>query len=99
MEYFLPYQQTKTSQSPAIAALQCEQVSPKGTQEGEEYLWPGSHQTAATLCGEPQGSSGCEKHTILAPDSWDAHEMLTKATISVSPDSCIFPYTGKRWIL
>lgn len=38
MEYFLPYQQTQMSQSSAIAVLQCEQVSPKGTQEGEEYL-------------------------------------------------------------
>ena len=86
MEYFLPYQQTKMPQSSAIAVLQRKRVSPKGSQEGEEYLWPDSRQTAATPCGEPQGSSGCEKHEILAPDSWDAREMLMKGTISVSSD-------------
>jgi len=38
----------------AIAALQCELVSPKGTQEGE-YLLSNSHQTTTTLYGEPRG--------------------------------------------
>ena len=37
-EYFLPYQKTRMSWSLVILALQCEMVSPKGTQEGEEYL-------------------------------------------------------------
>ena len=71
----------------AIAALQCEPVSPEGTQEGE-YLWSSSHQTAATPYGEPQGSSECEKHRRLAPTA----EMHMKGMISVSPDSCIFSY-------
>ena len=36
-------------------------------------------------------NSGCEKHRILAPDM--------KGMISVSPDSCIFPYEEKCYIL
>ena len=46
-----------------IAALQCEPVSPKGTQEGEEYLPSSIHQTAVTPYGEPWGGgnedTGC----------------------------------------
>ena len=45
-----------------------------GNTEGKEYLPSSSHQTAATPFGEPHGSSGCEKHRILAPDSWDAYQ-------------------------
>ena len=45
-----------------------------GNTEGKECLPSSSHQTAATPSGEPQGSSGCEKHRILAPDSWDAYQ-------------------------
>ena len=47
-----------------MAALQCELVTLKGTQEEEEYLWSTNHQTDSTTYGEPQGSSGCEKHRI-----------------------------------
>ena len=72
-EYFLPYRKTRLSQSLVILALQCEMVSPKGTQEGEECLWSNSHQTAATLWWAI-GSSGCEKHRILVSDSWDTYE-------------------------
>ena len=50
-----------------IPALWCEFLSPKGTQEGEEYLW-------STPYSEPQGSSGSEKHRRLAQDSWDMYE-------------------------
>ena len=57
-----------------ITAHQCELVNPKGTQEGKESLGSSSHQTAVTSCGEPQGSSGCEKHRILAQDSLDVYE-------------------------
>ena len=54
------------SQSSGTAALQCELVSPKGTQEGENAIC--GHLTAAvTPYSEPQVSSGCEKHRILAP--------------------------------
>ena len=40
------------SQSSGIAALQCEPGSPKGTQEGDEYLLFNNHQTAATPYSE-----------------------------------------------
>ena len=43
MDYFLPYQQTRMSQSSGIAAFQCELQNPQGTQEGEEYLLSDSH--------------------------------------------------------
>ena len=75
------------SQLSVIAALQCEVVSPKGTQEGEEYLLSSSHLTAAvTPYSEPQESSGCETQ-----DTGLIAEMHTKRVISVSSDSCIFP--------
>ena len=73
MEYFLPYQKTRMSQSSAITVLQGELVSPEGTQEGE-YLGSSSHWTAATPRCEPQGSSGCENHRILAWDGQNANE-------------------------
>ena len=76
------------SQSSLIAAFQCEPVSAEGTQEGKEYLSSSSHQTAATPYGEPQETSGCEKHRILAPIA----DMHMEGMISVSSDSCIFPY-------
>ena len=62
------------SQSAVVTALQCQLVNPKGTQEEEKYLWSTTHQTAATPYDEPQGSSGCEKHNILAPDRWTTFE-------------------------
>ena len=65
---------TRMSQLSVIATLQYELVSPKGTQEGEEYLWSSSHQTAATPYGELQGSLWWKKQRILAPDNWDACE-------------------------
>ena len=48
MEDFLPDQLKRISQLSVIAALQCEPVNTKGTQEGEEYLRPRSHQIAAS---------------------------------------------------
>ena len=91
MEYFLPHQQTRMSLSSAIAALQCELVSLKGTQEGEEYLQPNSHQTAATMYSEHQAELRMSKIQDIGPIA----EMDMKGIISVSPDSCIFPYTEK----
>ena len=38
-----------------IAALQCELVSPKGIQEGKDYLLSSSQQTTAISYGEPRG--------------------------------------------
>ena len=67
------------------AALQYEPVSPKGTQEGEEYLW-------SVICDLPQGRSGCEN-----PGYWlQMAEMHMKGMISVSPNSCIFPFIEKH---
>ena len=77
------------SQSSVIAGLLCDPVSPKGTQE-EEYVRSSSHQTIATPYGEPQGSLGSEKKTQYVPQIAEVH---MKGMISVSPDSCIFPYT------
>ena len=50
----------------------CESLSPKVTQEGRKYLG----DLAATRHSLPWAlrNSGCEKHRILDPDSWDAYE-------------------------
>ena len=78
------------SLSSAIAALQCELMSSKGTQKGEEYLQSSNHQAAATPYNEPQQSSGYEKY-------WpQIDEVYMKGMISLSPDSCIFPYVEKH---
>ena len=74
-------------QSSAIAALQCELVSPKSTQEGEEYMQSNSHQTVATQHRELPRGTRMGKHKMLAPVA----EMQMKGMIAVSPDSCIFP--------
>ena len=50
-----------------------------------------SHQTAATPYGEPQGTSGCEKHRTLAPDSLKVKvKSLSRVWLS-SPMDCILP--------
>ena len=65
-------------------------MSSKGTQKGEEYLQPSSHQAAVTPYSEPQQSSGYEKH-------WpQIDEVYMKGMISLSSDSCIFPYVEKH---
>ena len=61
MEYFQQYQQTEMPEASVTAAFQCEPVSPKGTQEGGEYLRPVAVVRLLTLwdrrdCGTP-GSS------------------------------------------
>ena len=71
------------SPSSAIAALQSEPVSSKGTQQGE-CLLSNRHQMAATPCeSEPQRSSGYE-NTGYRPQ---IAEMHMKGMISVSPGS------------
>ena len=65
----------------AIPALHCVILSPKGTQEGEEYLLSPSHQTAATPCGEPQEAQDGKKPGYLPRRA----EMHLKGMISVSP--------------
>ena len=88
MEYFLPYQCRRMSQSSEIAALCCELLSP---QEREEYLLSGNHQAAAVptpTVNPEKGDIGCEKHRIPAPLA----EMHIKGMTLVSPDSCIVPY-------
>ena len=62
-----------------------------GTQEGEEYLQPTSHQTAATMYSEHQGELRMSKIQDIGPIA----EMHMKGIISVSPDSCISPYIEK----
>ena len=47
---------------------QYELLSPKDSQEGEENVLPGRHQSAVTPYSEPQGSPGRKKHRILAPE-------------------------------
>ena len=79
------------SLSSAIAALQCGLVSLKGIQEGEECLKPNSLQTAAIMYSEHHGELRMSKIQDIGPIA----EMHMKGTISVSPDSCIFPYTEK----
>ena len=59
------------SPSSAIAALQSEPVSSKGTQEGDKEYLP-------TSCSHPQRCSLRKlrtwKHRILAPDSWGGYQ-------------------------
>ena len=75
------------SQSSAIAATST--VSPEGTQEGNrEYLPSSSHQTAATL----DGAASERENTRYWPQIAEVH---IKGMMSVSPDSCIFPYVEK----
>ena len=78
----------RMSLSSAIPALHHELVTPKDTQEGEEYLWSNSHQVAATPYSEPKGAQDV-KSTGYWPQ---ISEMHTKGRSSVSPDSYIFPY-------
>ena len=61
------------SLSSVILVPQCKRVRPNGTQSGE-YLQSNSHQTADAPYREPQRSSGCEKHRILAQGSCDTYE-------------------------
>ena len=52
-----------------IVAIQCEPVSTKGTQEGEEYLPSNSHQAAATLPKVNSKNFKMLKHKILVPEN------------------------------
>ena len=67
---------------------QCDLVGPEGAQE-EEYLLSINigHQTATTPYGEPWGTQDVKTEYWL--QIGDVH---IKGMISVSPDSCIFPY-------
>ena len=65
---------------------------PKYTQEGKEYLPFSSHQIAATPCSEAWGNSGYG-NTGYWPQIAEVHN---KGMISVTPDTCIFPYTEKH---
>ena len=65
-------------------------MSFKGTQKGVEYLQSSGHQAVATPYGEPQQSSGYEKH-------WpQIDEIHMKGMISLSSVSCIFSYVEKH---
>ena len=62
MEHFLPYQKTMMSQSSVIPALQ--------------FLKALKKENICVLAAFSWvlRNSDCEKHRILAPDSWDAYE-------------------------
>ena len=75
------------SQSAAIAALCCVTVSPEGTQEGKNTC----HLAAIRLQPLPMVSP--EETPRYWPQIAEVH---IKGMISVSPDSCIFPYIKKR---
>ena len=51
------------------ATTEGELVSPGGNSGRKEALLSSSHQTSAIPHGKPRGSSECENHKILAPDS------------------------------
>ena len=53
-----------------------------------------SLQTTVTPHDEPWDNSGCENTTYWPQEA----EVHIKGMISVSPNSCIFPYTEKRYI-
>ena len=76
MEYFLPYQKTGMTQSSATPALQCELVSPKGTQKGEESLPSNCHETAATPYSGGFPGDPVVKKLTLAP-----HERLPEILV------------------
>jgi len=76
-----------------VTALQCEPVSPKVTQEREEYLLSSSHQTTATPHSQPEGKEAQNVKTGCWPQRTEVH---MKEIISVSPNSCSFPYIEKH---
>ena len=79
------------SQSSAILVLQCELVSPEGTQEGE-HLESDSHWTAATPSSKPRGAQ-----VVKTTGQWAQRaETHMKRMISGSPGSCISPDTEKH---
>ena len=71
----------KISQSSVIAALQCEWVNPKGTQEGE-YLLSSSHQ--ATV----QFSHSVVSHSLRPHESQDARPPCPSPIPGVYSNSC-----------
>ena len=88
LEYFLPYnRQGCHSQQ----WLQPSNVSPEGTQGGE-YLPFSSLQTTANPYGEPWGK---EAQDVKNTGNWPQIVEVHIKWISVSPDSCIFPYKEK----
>ena len=83
----------KYVKSSAIEALQYEPVFPKGAQEGEEYVWSGSYQVAATPNGEPK------KLKVWKPqETGPSAEPRRKGTVPGSPDSCLLPNREKCYV-
>ena len=67
--------------------------SPRGLREldvTEQLMCSAAIVTAATPYGEHQGSSRCEIKGYWPPGRAEIHK---KGMISVTPGSCIFPYT------
>ena len=67
-------------------------LSPKSTQEGKEYPWSGTYQTAATPHSEHWGTQ-VWKYRTHWPQTAEVH---VKGMTSVNPDSCIFPHIEKH---
>ena len=85
---FLPYQQTRMSQSSLILALQKWFPEPSGQSGRRIPAQSGSRQVAATPCDEHWGTPNVE-NVGCCPQIVEMH---MKGMISVNPDSCIFPY-------
>ena len=66
--------------------------SPPGQSGRRISAWSGSHQAVATPYRENWRTHDVNNHRILAQIA----EMNMKGVISVSPDSCVFPFVGKH---
>ena len=91
MKYFLPYHRQGCHSLQLFWPSKCDFLSPEGAQE-EQCMLSGSHGAATT----PYGKQGTKdvNNQITGQWPWIA-EMRMKGMISVSPGSCIFPYTEK----
>ena len=91
MKYFLPYHRQGCHSLQLFWPSKCDFLSPEGAQE-EQCTLSGSHGAATT----PYGKQGTKdvNNQITGQWPWIA-EMRMKGIISVSPGSCIFPYTEK----
>ena len=86
MEYFLPYQKTRMSQSSVILVLQCELLSPKALRKNT--CDSTASRTAVTPSVSPKGAQDVKNMGYWLQIA----EMHMKG---MSPDSYIFPYIEK----
>ena len=88
MGYFLPYRQTRMSQSSVILALQTWFPEPSGQSGRRIPAQSDSHQVAATLYDGHWGTPNVENVGCCPQIA----EMHMEGMISVNPDSCVFPF-------